>query len=296
MLVSIIIPTYNSLQSLREALRSIEAVDFPRDDFEVVVVDDGSADRTAEFLSGYAGATPLTFRYFRQPNRGPAAARNLAIRHAAGDYLLSIDADCHVDSNIINEYVKHFPSPGLAGVGGNVLPHQHTLISGYLDFLGVWRPGILEGDVKYLVTANAFFCKKAVLDVGGFDEDFRYPGGEEPEMCYRLKQAGYRFLYEPKALAIHAHRTDLKGMVRMFRTHGIGSRIGAEKWSDLRYSNRRIMRYLLEMSMRPFAERAFNELPPARAAAYVVFDYLRTLAYFYGYCLSYRHRHAKDRP
>ncbi len=283
MLVSIIIPTYNSLSKLRQALASLEIIDFPRADFEVVVVDDGSTDQTPVFLADYGSGTPLLFRYFRQPNRGPAAARNLAIRHARGDYLLSIDADCFVDRDILNRYLRHFPCPNLAGVGGDVLPEKTNVVSRYLDYIGVWRPGAIAGEIRYLVTANAFFCKKALLEVGGFDEDFRFPGGEEPEMCHRLRRKGYFFRYENEAKVVHAHRTNLKSFIHMFKMHGIGCRICASKWEDFAISTRTMRGNLLGKTLPAFTMRAGSQVGVISAVFFAGLEYVRLLSYYRGY-------------
>lgn len=283
MLVSIVIPTYNSLPKLKLALRSVEQIDFPLDSFEVLVVDDGSTDQTTEFLADYAESTNLNFSFFCQPNRGPAAARNLAIKNAKGDYVLSIDSDCYVHSNIIKEYLKHFPCEGLAGVGGTVLPEKSNYVSKYLEFRGTWSPGFDKDGVKYLITANAFLCKKAILDVGGFDEEYRYPGGEEVELCYRLRMKKYFFLFDKDATVVHAHRTTLRGLLRTYKTYGIGERISAEKWDSFRWPLRRLIRIIFGINALFFAARAIKSVNLYQAAYYSILEYLRLLSFAFGY-------------
>lgn len=249
----------------------------------MIVVDDGSNDQTGAYLVDLANKTKFSLVSIYQENRGPAAARNVGIRKAKGDYILVIDSDCYVNKNIIKEYLNHFPCKGLAGVGGDVLPLQHNYISRYLDYRGVWRPGFISYDITYLVTANAFFSKKTVLEVGGFDEDFRYPGGEEPELCYRLKRKGYFFQYEKKAVVVHAHRTNLKSMIKMFKTHGIGLRIGADKWDDLKWSNKLILNHLLGKTLIPFAVNVFKSVNVFCAVYFTLLEYIRILSFLYGY-------------
>lgn len=282
--VSIIIPTFNDLDKLQRALHSIEELDFPAEKFEVIVVDDGSVDETGEYVKGVASRTKINLRYVYQENRGPAAARNNGIRVARGEYLLIIDADCFVDRNILNRYLTHFPDETVGGVGGNVLPDEKNLITDYLDYIGVWRPENGAGGISYLVTANAFFSKAAVIKAGFFDEAFRHPGGEEPELCYRMLKKGYRFKYDQNAVVIHSHRTTIKSMIRMFYFHGKGNRIFSTKWPEL--SRWTISFWIVIMGVHPLHRFLFDYLrntKPAKAVTFLALDYLHNFAFYCGY-------------
>lgn len=90
-MISVVIPTYNRQTMLAEALASVYAQTLQPS--EVLVIDDGSTDQTAELVRSMAGQTSLPVRYFRQPNRGPAAARNVGIKMAKGPYLAFLDSD-----------------------------------------------------------------------------------------------------------------------------------------------------------------------------------------------------------
>jgi len=282
-IVSIIIPTYNNHDELNNALCSIEKIDYPAENFEVIVVDDGSNDDTGAYVADFMDKSKFSLVYVYQENRGPAAARNVGIHKAKGDYILIIDSDCYVDKNIIKVYLNHFPCDGLAGVGGNVLPLKHNYVSKYLDYRSVWRPGYSKDGIAYLVTANAFFCKKALLAVAGFDEDFRFPGGEEPEMCYRLRKMGYFFRYEKNAVVVHAHRTNLRNMIKMFKTHGEGLRIGAEKWDELKEANKLFISHLFGKSLLRFFVKTFKTLDFFSAGCFTALEYVRILSFYYGF-------------
>lgn len=88
-LVSIIVPTYNSAQFIEACLESVFAQTYPH--MEVLVVDDGSVDNTRQVLAPYIADDKI--QYFFQQNQGPAAARNLALRHARGEFIAFLDAD-----------------------------------------------------------------------------------------------------------------------------------------------------------------------------------------------------------
>jgi glycosyltransferase involved in cell wall biosynthesis len=282
--VTIIIPTYNCLEKLSRALQSVEKMDFPPDNYEAIVVDDGSSDGTGEYVKDLMGRTKINLHYVYQENRGPAAARNAGIRRAKGKYLLIIDSDCFVDRNILKHYLKHFPDETLGGVGGNVLPDSDNLIAEYLDYTGVWRPGTVNGEITYLVTANAFFLKEAVITAGYFDEDFRLPGGEEPELCHRMKKKGYRFKYDENAVVMHSHRTTLRSMMKMFWTHGKGEGIFVSKWpNDSLYT---VFFWQIILGVLPlwkFKSNFVRNLKVSKAFVFFIFDYIRNLAFYGGY-------------
>lgn len=282
--VSIVIPAYNDLNKLQRALGSIEVLDFPTEKYEVVVIDDGSTDGTGAYVRELMKRTEINLRYDYQENKGPAAARNTGIRLARGEYVLIIDADCCVDRNILTSYLKHFPDSTLGGVGGNVVPDTHNLISEYLDYVSVWRPGVEGGEISYLVTANAFFRTQAIIDAGCFDEDFRYPGGEEPELCYRMKNVGYRFMYDHAAVVQHSHRTTIKSMWRMFYNHGRGNCMYSSKWPELpRWKPSLAVIFSGVNSLHRFATDYVRSVSLVKAIVFALLDYLHNFAFYCGY-------------
>jgi len=122
-LFSIVIPTYNYAHYIGRAIESVLAQ--PGDDFEIVVVDDGSTDQTAMYLTGYQERLAHRFKYIYQQNRGLGAARNQGVRVAAGQYLLFLDADDALIKNImtrLRESVRASPDDDYI-VGGHVLVH-----------------------------------------------------------------------------------------------------------------------------------------------------------------------------
>ena len=92
--VSVVIPTYNRKDMLREALNSLAQQTYPTDRFEIIVVDDGSTDGTDQIA---AVAFPFTLRYFWQTNQGDATARNLGARQSQADILVFLDDDILVE-------------------------------------------------------------------------------------------------------------------------------------------------------------------------------------------------------
>jgi glycosyltransferase involved in cell wall biosynthesis len=119
MQLSIVIPTHNYGQYLDRSLQSV--LSQAATDTEVVVVDDGSTDNTAEIMRGYVARYPQV-RYFRQAQSGPGQARNTGASHAQGDWLMFLDADDYLDQKalaVLTQAIRHNPAAG-AVIGGYV--------------------------------------------------------------------------------------------------------------------------------------------------------------------------------
>ena len=93
---TIIVPSFNRQEEIRELLSSVEKLDFPRDRFELLIVDDGSTDNTMEYLWEYHKNAKFKLRFVDQENLGPGAARNTGMKNARGDFFIFIDSDCMV--------------------------------------------------------------------------------------------------------------------------------------------------------------------------------------------------------
>ncbi len=172
--VSVVIPTYNSAQTI--ALTVEKVLNQTLRPSEVVIVDDGSTDDTADVLKNFAGR----IRVVRQDNRGPAAARNRGVLECKGDYVAFTDSDCVPDENWLRNLMNGFDSENVAGVGGTVRRAFSGIVPEYIDSISIMNPALNSNrDVVYLITANACFQRKVLLQAGLFDERFRKPGGEE---------------------------------------------------------------------------------------------------------------------
>jgi glycosyltransferase involved in cell wall biosynthesis len=287
-IVSIILPTYNSLDKLSKALSCLNELDYPRDNFEIIVVDDGSNDGTQEYVKEFMSQVKLNSTYVYQPNKGPAAARNNGIRRASGKYLLLIDSDCYVDRNILTHYLRHFPDDCLGGVGGNVLPESLNVITEYLDHQGIWRPGVVNGEIAYLVTANAFFLKEAVESAGYFDEEFRQPGGEDPELCCRIRQRGYHLKYDEQANVVHAHRTTFLKFMKTFFVYGKGRGLLAMKCPNEYLWKMPFLRIVFGIdSIAAFLFNYIRKVNLLKAITFFTLDYLRMFAYYCGFKVTF---------
>lgn len=210
--VSVVIPTYNRRDCL---VRCVSSLPY---DVQVVVVDDGSTDGT-EQARGQLDHPNLL--YVRQTNKGPASARNLGIKEASGGYIAFTDDDCVPAAGWPWPLVEAISDGGeeVAGVGGRVLPLRRGLFADYYTFHRILEP---PRSCSYLVTANCLYSRKVLEEVGGFDERIRAAGGEDPTLSAKVRDRGYRLVYEPTAVVRHDYREGLIDFVRTFYRYGRG--------------------------------------------------------------------------
>jgi glycosyltransferase involved in cell wall biosynthesis len=136
-------------------------------------VDDGSDYDVAAIGRGLQHPT---LSFIRKSNGGPASARNLGIQHATGSLVAFTDDDCRaIDSwPWPLAYRLEAEDSDVAGVGGAVIPENDGFVSRYCTLHRILEP---PRSLSYLVTANCIFRKSALLEIGGFDEVIRSPGG-----------------------------------------------------------------------------------------------------------------------
>jgi glycosyltransferase involved in cell wall biosynthesis len=204
-LVSVIVPAYNAERFLGRALRSGLAQTYAH--LELIVVDDGSADRTADVIRSF---TDARIRHLSQPNRGQGAARNLGIRASTGRYVTFLDADdvylpqkverqvefltTHRECEVVFCDALHFYSRR---------PHTLLVRKSRPDPVDMWRE-LLRAS---FVNPNTMMIVGDTLRGGFlFREDRFYP--EEWDLCIRLARAGHRFGHQPEGLVLVEIRED----------------------------------------------------------------------------------------
>jgi glycosyltransferase involved in cell wall biosynthesis len=225
--VSVVVPTYNRRLSAQQTVECLLRQSLPP--HEIIVVDDGSTDGTAETLrQTFGGAIKVLSR----KNGGPAAARNCGIREANGDFVAFTDSDCLPDETWLSELLKGFDSPRVAGVGGVVKRADADLVSEYVDAVGMLNPFIQNGEVDYLVTANACFRRDVLFEARLFDERFVKPGGEDTELSVRVRSLGYELKFNPDAVVLHHHRQTLPALLKTMSNYGQGCYILFELWPE----------------------------------------------------------------
>ncbi|HXJ82116.1 MAG TPA: glycosyltransferase [Candidatus Methylomirabilis sp.] len=210
--VSVVTPTYNRCASLARLLDGLDRQTYPTEQFEVVVVDDGSTDETLSYLSKCR--TRFALRIVQQPHRGPAAARNLGVKHARGDILLFLDDDVLPARDLIERHVwRHQENADVVVIGPMLPPsdwprpiwvrwEEEQLARQYQALLA----GAYPCTPRQFYSANASLRRAQFLDAGGFDPLFAR--AEDVELAYRLRDRRARFVFDPSATVEHfASRT-----------------------------------------------------------------------------------------
>lgn len=204
--VSIIVAVYNRAHEIGPCLRSLMDLDYPASKREVIVVDDGSEDETAAVAAQYDVKLIVGDK-----NRGQSAARNMGVAAGRGDLAAFTDSDCIADPAWLRELVPYFADSRNVLVGGYVASYfSQTRLDRYEEVKSPLCMGErtvvgygADSDF-YVPTCNVLVRKDAYELVGGLNEDQRV--GEDVDLCWRLKEHGFRLVYVPKGRVRHKHR------------------------------------------------------------------------------------------
>ena len=247
--VSIVIPLYNAEPFIVETLESVREQSFT--DWEAVVVDDGSTDRSLEAAHS---VTDPRIRVLRQNNQGPSAARNLALENSSGEWIATLDADDLWTPDKLQHQLdaatRHRADLvfGPAQLFGD--PHQQRAYEKHEYVLAgqsALRKMISRNHVPH---SSVLMRRQAVLEAGGYAEDIH--GTEDYDLWLRLLMAGAKFVYDPRAIvhyrvsgaSVSSNKARMKRMTRVVlqRRRMPGLLLNAQrrlKMIELRFSERR---------------------------------------------------------
>lgn len=191
------VATYNGAGTVSRCVESLLATAWP--DKEVVVVDDGSTDSTPDILSSFGEKiTVLPGR-----RRGVAGSRNLVLEHTDAEFLATTDDDCEAEPDWITRAAVHFSNPQVGAVTGEKIYRITNLVSAVRSreyFVRYRNRGTEARSVECPVTV---FRTRAMRSVGGFSV-WTKVGGEDTDMGYKLREAGWRIVFEPAMIVRHA--------------------------------------------------------------------------------------------
>lgn len=209
--VTAYIPVYNVSGYLARTIEGLLAQTHPFN--EILVVDDGSRDNSAETALRYPQVTLVK----HSENKGLAAARNTAMRVARNELVASVDADVVADPRWIATLLPHLDDPKVAGAGGFLVEGvQNTLADRWrrARMAQEWGPNFIRNP-RFLYGCNNVFRKSAVLEAGGYNESFR-TNGEDPDLGGRLRARGWDLIYDPSARATHLRQDNVKSILDMY--------------------------------------------------------------------------------
>ncbi|MFQ5442504.1 MAG: glycosyltransferase [Thermodesulfobacteriota bacterium] len=202
---SVVVPAFNSEKTLGRCLGALFNQSCPKKRYEVIVVDDGSTDGSAE------AAKSFPVRYFFQKNAGPASARNLGAREAKGAVILFTDADCVAGRDWIKEMTEPFRAgPEVTAVKGAYRTEQKSLVARFAQLEFEERFELLKKtpSIDMVDTYSAAYRREVFLETGGFDTNFPVANNEDTELSYRLSKAGHKMVFNPRAVVCHLNHPD----------------------------------------------------------------------------------------
>jgi mycofactocin glycosyltransferase len=218
--VTIIIPVRDRKEELAQCLASVFAQDYPEDKREVIVIDDGSIDGSADLARTFPCAV-----LSHKKSRGQSYCRNLGARSARGEILAFIDSDCVAKESWLKELVPYFQWERIAAVGGFVDGYyEESALDRYEKTCSPLNMGkrVLFGanddSTFYTPTCNLLVRAGAYGETGGITESLHV--GEDVDLCWRLRNRGYHLLYVPAGTVRHKHRNHLPGMLKRRADYG----------------------------------------------------------------------------
>jgi GT2 family glycosyltransferase len=246
--ISVIVCTHNGARTLSQCLERLHCLVYP--DFELIVVDDGSADGSADIARAH-GATLV-----QTEHRGLGFARNAGVARATGDVVAFLDDDAYPDPDWLHYVAAALRANAHCGVGGpNIPPEDDGLIA---DCVAAAPGGpihvlISDREAEHVPGCNMAFRKAALEEIGGFDERFRV-AGDDVDVCWRLQESGRTLGFSAGAVVMHRRRDSVRRYLKQQYGYGKAEALLERKWPS-RYNRAGSSRW---------SGRIYD--PPAKAA------------------------------
>jgi glycosyltransferase involved in cell wall biosynthesis len=223
--VSVVIPTYNRQLFLRKAIESVLSQKFS--DFELIVVDDGSTDDTAEMVRGYGGQ----IRYIYQANAGPSSARNSGIAEARGRWLAFLDSDDEWCEDYLSTQLAHVETvPGLCMqstnsrfVGLDGVTRSYFEINGCLEGIGSANSCVINEPFAFIVQhapwqlGSVIMLREAVIRAGAFDERLAF--SEDLDLMARVSKYGTFAVLGEELVNVYRRDEEMASLTKEASSH-----------------------------------------------------------------------------
>ena len=224
--ISVVVCTYNGSKTIRDCMEGLLAVEYP--DFEVIVVNDGSTDGTAEIVREYG------FRVITTKNHGLSSARNTGMKAASGEIVAYLDDDAYPDPDWLTYLAAAFMNSRHAAIGGPNIPPKGD---GPIAECVANAPGgpvhVLLSDLEaeHIPGCNMAFRKTALQEISGFDPAFR-AAGDDVDVCWRLQEKGFTLGFSPAAMVWHHRRNSVVAYWKQQVGYGKAEALLEKKWPE----------------------------------------------------------------
>lgn len=216
--LAVIVAVYNGEATIEACIRSLIEMRTASYELELIVVDNGSTDRTRTIVGEFGDR----LRLVTEPKRGPAAARNRGIREAASEWIAFTDADCVVEQDWLLELVPPLAEPGVGISSGKITSIEPcNPIERFGERIHDHRTAIEAQNPPYAITMNWASRREVLLHAGLFDEDLMR--GSDADLAFRIHALGYRMVYRDSAVVHHRNERTLRGLFHEGFMHGFGA-------------------------------------------------------------------------
>src|SRR5262245_11078961 len=224
--ISVVVCTYNGAATIRDCLEGLLRIEYP--DFEVIVVNDGSADGTPAIVREYG------FRLISTGNAGLSSARNTGLAAATGEIIAYTDDDARPDPQWLTYLASTFLSTSHVAVGG---PNVGPPGDGPIAHCVANAPGgpvhvlLSDQEAEHIPGCNMAFRTAALRAIGGFDTQFRV-AGDDVDVCWRLRERGWTIGFSPAAMVWHHRRNSIRGYWKQQQGYGKAEALLERKWPE----------------------------------------------------------------
>ncbi|MFH1751518.1 MAG: glycosyltransferase [archaeon] len=203
-MISVVIPAFNAEKTIKECLESLLGQKV-KEGFEVIVVDDGSTDKTAEIVRKFKKVKLVS-----QKNSGPASARNNGARKAKGEVVFFTDSDCFASQGLLQKIFNWFKDEKVSVLAGSYFTKRKKSFMAKLIELEIRQR---HEKIGKFIDSTGTYCfaikKKVFFELGGFNESFKKAAGEDTEFCFKLKSKGFKIYFDKSLTVEHEHNAGL---------------------------------------------------------------------------------------
>lgn len=241
--MSFIIPTYNDLRvgiTINSIIDSSQK--FKNIKYEIIIINDGSTIKFPQIKKEMIDIRYIDYK----KNRGPAFARNVGVKNSKYDYCVFLDSDTKINSIWINRALKAIeddePGSKVAGYCGEIVYEGSKYFSSVVKTF-IKHNSHVGNIVFWCSTANFICKKKAIKEIGGFDKYFFKPGGEDVDLCDKLRKRGWKIYYVPQMVVFHS-QVDIYDLIRRAYNYGFGYGRLQSKNISKKYSHSNLYRFI----------------------------------------------------